>query len=57
VTAKPTPQGEDWRARVFDVAPYVAATAAFGAGLLTLVAVATPALPHVRGLDAIDLHR
>lgn len=44
-----------WRARLFEAAPGVAAALAFGAGLFTLIAVATPALPaHMRGLDALD---
>jgi lysylphosphatidylglycerol synthetase-like protein (DUF2156 family) len=51
------PQGaraDIWRARVFEAAPFAAAAIAFAAGALTLIAVATPALPHVRGLDVID---
>lgn len=40
--------------RWFALAPGIAAAGAFLAGALTLVAVATPALPHVSGLDAID---
>lgn len=44
---------ELWRARVFEAAPGVFATAAFAAGAFTLIAVATPALPHIRGLDAM----
>jgi lysylphosphatidylglycerol synthetase-like protein (DUF2156 family) len=43
-----------WRARWFEAAPSVFAALAFGAGLFTLIAVATPSLQHVRGLDAID---
>ena len=31
-----------------------AAALAFAAGAITLIAVATPALPHVRGLDAVE---
>lgn len=43
-----------WRARIFEAAPMAAAAVAFAAGALTLIAVATPALPHVRGLDVVD---
>jgi lysylphosphatidylglycerol synthetase-like protein (DUF2156 family) len=43
-----------WRARVFEAAPYVSAALAFAAGAFTLIAVATPALPMVRGLDALE---
>ncbi|MEQ1812638.1 MAG: phosphatidylglycerol lysyltransferase domain-containing protein, partial [Terricaulis sp.] len=43
-----------WRARVFEAAPHVAAALAFAAGAFTLVAVATPALPAMRGLDALE---
>lgn len=43
-----------WRARVFETAPYVAAGLAFVAGAFTLIAVATPALPQLRGLDALE---
>src|SRR5262245_57797056 len=43
-----------WRARVFEAAPMAAAAIAFAAGALTLIAVATPALPHVRGLDVVE---
>ncbi|MET0546559.1 MAG: GNAT family N-acetyltransferase [Caulobacterales bacterium] len=38
----------------FETAPVVFAWLAFGAGVLTILAVATPALPHVRGLDAFE---
>ncbi|MEQ1490528.1 MAG: phosphatidylglycerol lysyltransferase domain-containing protein, partial [Terricaulis sp.] len=43
-----------WRARVFEAAPHVAAGVAFAAGLFTLLAVATPALPPLRSLDALE---
>ncbi len=43
-----------WRARLFEAAPYIAALLAFGAGAFTLIAVATPDLPQVRGLDALE---
>lgn len=43
-----------WRARVFEAAPHVAAALAFAAGAFTLVAVATPALPAMRGLGALE---
>lgn len=43
-----------WRARVFEAAPYVAAGLAFAAGAFTLLAVATPALPPLRGLGALE---
>jgi len=43
-----------WRARVFEAAPHVAAGLAFVAGAFTLIAVATPALPPLRGLDALE---
>lgn len=49
----PLRRAELWRARLFEAAPAVAATAAFLAGAFTLIAVATPALPHIRGLDAM----
>ncbi|MEZ5995304.1 MAG: GNAT family N-acetyltransferase [Hyphomonadaceae bacterium] len=45
---------EPWSERVFEAAPALAASAAFAAGALTLVSVATPALPHVRGLDTLE---
>ena len=45
---------ELWRARLFEAAPSVAALLAFGAGAFTLIAVATPSLPHIRGLDAME---
>lgn len=44
----------DWRARWFDVAPHLFSALAFLAGLFTLVAVATPSLEHVRGLDVLE---
>ncbi len=43
-----------WRARVFEAAPHLAAALAFAAGAFTLIAVATPALPPLRGLDALE---
>ena len=43
-----------WRARTFEAAPHVAAGLAFAAGAFTLLAVATPALPPLRGLDALE---
>jgi lysylphosphatidylglycerol synthetase-like protein (DUF2156 family) len=45
-----------WRTRLFDHAPQIAAAIAFVAGAITLLAVATPALPRVRGLDVIELY-
>jgi lysylphosphatidylglycerol synthetase-like protein (DUF2156 family) len=45
---------DETRARLFEAAPAVFATAAFVAGAFTLLAIATPALPHVRGLDTIE---
>ncbi|MEZ6024195.1 MAG: hypothetical protein R3C16_12480 [Hyphomonadaceae bacterium] len=39
---------------MFEAAPHVAAGLAFAAGALTLIAVATPALPRVRGLDLAE---
>jgi lysylphosphatidylglycerol synthetase-like protein (DUF2156 family) len=42
------------RTRVFEAAPMAAAAIAFAAGALTLIAVATPALPLVRQLDVIE---
>src|SRR5262245_63394549 len=47
-------RADAWRARVFEAAPITAAALAFAAGAMTLIAVATPALPHVRGLDAVE---
>lgn len=43
-----------WRARVFEAAPYLAAGLAFAAGAFTLLAVATPALPPLRGLGVLE---
>ena len=43
-----------WRSRLFEAAPHIAAGLAFAAGAFTLIAVATPALPQVRGLDALE---
>jgi lysylphosphatidylglycerol synthetase-like protein (DUF2156 family) len=43
-----------WRARVFEAAPLIAAGLAFAAGAFTLLAVATPALPPLRGLGALE---
>jgi lysylphosphatidylglycerol synthetase-like protein (DUF2156 family) len=51
---KPESSEPLWRARLFEAAPYIAAGLAFAAGAFTLLAVATPALPHVRGLDALE---
>lgn len=45
---------DQFGARVFEVAPLVFAAASFLAGAATLIAVATPALPHIRGLDTIE---
>jgi lysylphosphatidylglycerol synthetase-like protein (DUF2156 family) len=45
---------ELWRAHAFEAAPHVAALAAFAAGALTLLAVATPTLPHIPGLGAAE---
>ncbi|MGQ0534064.1 MAG: GNAT family N-acetyltransferase [Caulobacteraceae bacterium] len=57
MTAAPKPDADRaelaWRARVFELAPHIAAALAFAAGAFTLIAVATPALPHVRGLVAL----
>ena len=47
-------QADVWRARIFEIAPHAFAAIAFAAGALTLIAVATPALPHMRGLDIVD---
>ncbi|MGD9980373.1 MAG: GNAT family N-acetyltransferase [Hyphomonadaceae bacterium] len=43
-----------WRTRVFETAPVLAAGLVFVAGAFTLIAVATPALPPVRGLGALE---
>lgn len=43
-----------WRARLFEAAPHIAAGLAFAAGAFTLVAVATPALPPLSGLGALE---
>lgn len=43
-----------WRARLFEAAPHIAAALAFAAGAFTLITVATPDLPHVRGLDGLE---
>jgi phosphatidylglycerol lysyltransferase len=43
-----------WRARLFEAAPILFAALAFVAGAFTLIAVATPALQHVRGLDVLE---
>lgn len=43
-----------WRARLFEIAPHVAAALAFSAGAFTLLAVATPDLPPLRGLDGLE---
>jgi len=45
---------EAWRARIFEIAPHVFAAVAFLAGLFTIVAVATPALPRIRGIDGVE---
>ncbi|MBL8531707.1 MAG: bifunctional lysylphosphatidylglycerol flippase/synthetase MprF [Hyphomonadaceae bacterium] len=51
-TQKPPPIAWDkLREEAFEAAPMLAAFAAFAAGALTLLSVATPALEHVRGLD------
>ena len=47
-------RGERLRGVLFEAAPALAAGAAFLAGALTLLSVATPALEHVRGLDAAE---
>ncbi|GAM98106.1 membrane protein [alpha proteobacterium U9-1i] len=55
--AKVTAQKLDFdelRARFFEAAPGLFAGAAFIAGAFTLIAVATPALPHASGLDAVE---
>ncbi|QGZ96326.1 GNAT family N-acetyltransferase [Terricaulis silvestris] len=44
----------EWRARLFESAPLLFAALAFGAGAFTLIAVATPALQHVRGLGTLE---
>ena len=41
---------ENW----FDIAPGVFAALSFGAGIVGILAVAAPSLPHMRGLDAIE---
>ncbi len=51
---KPESPEHAWRARLFEAAPYIAAGLAFAAGAFTLIAVATPALPHLRGLDVLE---
>lgn len=54
MTLKPEWRQEGWRAQAFEAAPFVAAALAFVAGALTLLTVAAPALPLVRGLGAFD---
>lgn len=44
----------EWRARLFELAPILFAGLAFAAGLFTLIAVATPSLQLVRGLDVLE---
>jgi lysylphosphatidylglycerol synthetase-like protein (DUF2156 family) len=39
---------------VFDLAPRAAAIVAFTAGVLALIAAATPSAPHIPGLDALE---
>lgn len=53
MTAEPANDArlERFRSVAFELAPKLAAGAAFLAGALTLLTVATPALEHVRGLD------
>ncbi|MGE0742115.1 MAG: GNAT family N-acetyltransferase [Hyphomonadaceae bacterium] len=43
-----------WRARIFEAAPHVSAAIAFAAGAVTIIAVATPALPRMRALDGVE---
>jgi lysylphosphatidylglycerol synthetase-like protein (DUF2156 family) len=45
---------ETTSARLFELAPNLFAAAAFIAGAFTLLAVATPAMPHIRGLDVFE---
>jgi len=45
---------ETTSARLFELAPNLFAAAAFIAGVFTLIAVATPAMPHIRGLDPFE---
>jgi phosphatidylglycerol lysyltransferase len=54
VTAEEARGEPEWRARLFEFAPILFAALAFGAGAFTLIAVATPALQHVRGLDVLE---
>ncbi|WP_395646056.1 phosphatidylglycerol lysyltransferase domain-containing protein [Terricaulis sp.] len=48
------PPADLWRARLFEAAPLLFSSLAFAAGAVTLLSIATPALPHVRGLDALE---
>src|SRR5512134_717100 len=52
--AKPESVEPAWRARLFEAAPHIAAGLAFAAGAFTLIAVATPVLPQMRGLDGLE---
>ncbi len=52
--AEETRSEPEWRARLFETAPILFAALAFIAGAFTLIAVATPALQHVRGLDVLE---
>lgn len=53
-TTETNARWEAWRARIFEIAPHVFAAVAFLAGLFTIVAVATPALPRIRGIDGVE---
>lgn len=48
------PDWDEWRERFFEAAPAIFASAAFIAGAFTLLAISTPALQHVRGLDIVE---
>ena len=52
--AEASTRWDAWRARIFEFAPHVFAAVAFAAGLFTIIAVATPALPRIRGLDGVE---
>jgi phosphatidylglycerol lysyltransferase len=54
VQAEETAREPAWRARLFEAAPLLFAGLAFGAGAFTLIAVATPSLEHIRGLDVLE---
>lgn len=54
VAAEEARSEPEWRARLFELAPMLFAALAFGAGAFTLIAVSTPSLQHVRGLDVLE---